>query len=75
MAGLSNVQAVLGPNSGVTDKEIKDSLWYYYFDEEKVVGWLLGKRLRLHKEPRPVKRMGVSLILGLWFQFLPSSLS
>ena len=26
----------------MSDKEIKDSLWYYYFDDEKTVSYLLG---------------------------------
>lgn len=43
-AGLVNVRAVLGSASGVSDKEIKDSLWYYYFDDEKTVSYLLGEK-------------------------------
>lgn len=44
MTGLSNAQAVLGPSSTFSDKEIKDSLWHYYFDVDKAVTWLLGRR-------------------------------
>lgn len=40
--GLGNVQAVLGSSTPISEKEIKDALWYYYFDEEKTTGWLLG---------------------------------
>lgn len=43
-SGLSSVQSVLGPTSGVTDKEIKDALWYYYFDQEKTIAYLLDQQ-------------------------------
>lgn len=43
-SGLSSVQSVLGPTSGVSDKEIKDALWYYYFDEEKAISYLLDQQ-------------------------------
>lgn len=36
------MQAVLGSSTPISEKEIKDALWYYYFDEEKTTGWLLG---------------------------------
>jgi hypothetical protein len=44
IAGLSSVQAVLGSSSGITEKEIKDALWYYYFDQEKTVAYLLEQQ-------------------------------
>jgi HBS1 N-terminus len=31
---------LLGPNSTVTDKEIEDAVWYYYFDVDKTVKYL-----------------------------------
>ena len=42
--GLGSVRAVLGSEAGggLSDKDIKDSLWYYYFDVEKTVEYLLG---------------------------------
>lgn len=49
--GVTNVRAVLGPSVEVGDKDIEDSLWHYYFDEDKTVNYLL--------------RMLVRLILGL----------
>ena len=27
----------------ITDKEIQESLWHYYYDVEKTVAYLLGK--------------------------------
>ena len=41
-AGLKSIQAILGSSSEILEKEIMDSLWYYYFDEEKTLAWLLG---------------------------------
>lgn len=44
VSGLTAVQSVLGPSSGITEKEIKDSLWYYYFDTEKTIAYLLDQQ-------------------------------
>lgn len=38
------MQSVLGTGSGLTDKEIKDALWYYYFDQEKTISYLLDQQ-------------------------------
>lgn len=38
------MQSVLGTNSGLSDKDIKDALWYYYFDEEKTISYLLDQQ-------------------------------
>lgn len=44
--GLAAVREVLGgegtEGAAVTDKEIEESLWYYYFDVEKTVAYLLS---------------------------------
>jgi elongation factor 1 alpha-like protein len=42
--GLKRVREVLDASSGITDDEIRDALWYYYFNVEKTVNWLVGKR-------------------------------
>jgi len=44
--GLGSVRAVLGSEAGggLSDKDIKDSLWYYYFDVEKTVEYLLDQQ-------------------------------
>lgn len=39
--GLVEVRAVLGPSIPVSDKDIEDSLWHYYYDTEKTVDYLL----------------------------------
>ncbi|KAJ2780091.1 hypothetical protein GGI15_003666, partial [Coemansia interrupta] len=38
--GVKAVKSALGPNTGIDDKEIKESLWYYYFDEAATIGYL-----------------------------------
>ena len=37
---LGQAREILG--NGFTDKEIEDSLWYYYYDVEKTVNYLLS---------------------------------
>lgn len=51
-SGLAHVRSLLGPaeSSGYSDKEIKDSLWYYYFEADKVVNWLLEERAKAEKK-------------------------
>ena len=45
--GVAAVREVLGGDgtegAGVTTKEIEESLWYYYFDVEKTVAYLLSE--------------------------------
>lgn len=46
--GLDKVRAVLGPSVLVSDKDIQDSLWHYYYDVDKTVNYLLRKRAPGH---------------------------
>jgi hypothetical protein len=39
---LNEVRQLLGDHHDIPDKEIRETLWYYYFDLEKSVAWLLG---------------------------------
>jgi HBS1 N-terminus len=39
---LNEVRRLLGDHHDIPDKEIRETLWYYYFDLEKSVEWLLG---------------------------------
>jgi len=39
---LNEVHQLLGEQHDIPDKEIRETLWYYYFDLEKTVAWLLG---------------------------------
>lgn len=41
--GLSYVRSVVGEDIGISDTEIKEALWYYYFDREETVNWVFGK--------------------------------
>ncbi len=43
--GTVKVREALGPDIVVTDKEIQDSLWHYYYDVGKTVTWLLSEGL------------------------------
>lgn len=40
--GTAKVREVLGPQLHITDKEIEDSLWHYYYDVDKTVNYLLS---------------------------------
>ncbi|KAJ2759175.1 hypothetical protein H4S06_002354, partial [Coemansia sp. BCRC 34490] len=40
LSGMESVKKTLGPDANISDQEIKESLWYYYFDEAATVAWL-----------------------------------
>lgn len=40
--GTAKVRATLGTGVPVTDREIEESLWHYYYDVEKTVNYLLS---------------------------------
>ena len=40
--GTAKVRDVIGPEVSITDREIEDSLWHYYYDVDKTVNYLLG---------------------------------
>lgn len=58
-SGLQHVRGLLGSaaDSGLSDKEVKDSLWYYFFDAEQTVEWLLAER---EKNAKKGKKQGQS---------------
>ena len=39
---LKQVRQILGDTPGINDSEIKETLWYYYFDVEQTISWLLS---------------------------------
>lgn len=41
-SGVESVQAMLGPDSPITETQIRDALWNFYFDIEESVTFLLG---------------------------------
>ncbi|KAJ1891131.1 hypothetical protein GGI16_005117, partial [Coemansia sp. S142-1] len=38
--GVEAVKFAIGSDTGIEDREIKESLWYYFFDEEATIAWL-----------------------------------
>ena len=40
--GTQHVKEMLGADFPVTEKEIQDSLWHYFFDVDKTVTYLMG---------------------------------
>ncbi|KAJ1821040.1 hypothetical protein LPJ60_002864, partial [Coemansia sp. RSA 2675] len=38
--GVEAVKGAIGSDTGIEDREIKESLWYYFFDEEATIAWL-----------------------------------
>lgn len=40
--GTAKVRDVLGPEVSITDREIEDSLWHYYYDVDKTVNYLIS---------------------------------
>ena len=40
--GLRRTRGLLGDAPGLTDEKIQETLWYYYFDVEQTVAYLLG---------------------------------
>ncbi|PVU87273.1 hypothetical protein BB561_006402 [Smittium simulii] len=48
---LKNIKAKLGNQQKIPDKEIKDTLWYYYFDEKKTISYLAKEyKIDLNKD-------------------------
>ena len=43
---LAEVRQILGEETGIRDSDIRETLWYYYFDVEASIAWLLGTPLK-----------------------------
>lgn len=41
--GTAQVKSLLDPGLQVTDKEIQDALYYYYYDVQQTIDWLKSK--------------------------------
>ena len=41
-SGVSAIHSVLGISSSITDRDIKEALWNYFFDVESSIAFLLG---------------------------------
>ncbi len=59
--GTASVRSALGDVPGLTDRDIQESLYYYYCDVEKTVDYLLKKMAP--KEEKKKKTKGGSLFL------------
>ncbi|KAG9246850.1 P-loop containing nucleoside triphosphate hydrolase protein [Calycina marina] len=58
-AGTLEVKEMLGDAANqVSEKEIQDSLWHYYYDIEKTVNYLLGVAERRNKVEQKKKKTG-----------------
>ncbi|KAJ1961024.1 hypothetical protein GGI12_003478, partial [Dipsacomyces acuminosporus] len=45
LEGVESIKKVIGRSSGIDDQEIRESLWYYYFDEGATIAWLQRSKL------------------------------
>lgn len=54
---LEQVRRVIGDEEdcGISDREIKDTAWYYFFDTEKTVHWCLGAFISRHECTRLIE--------------------
>ncbi|OLL26649.1 HBS1-like protein [Neolecta irregularis DAH-3] len=46
--------------TGISEKEIKDALWYYYFDVHKAIDWLLIQQVKKRPNQNNAERNPVS---------------
>ncbi|CEG65079.1 hypothetical protein RMATCC62417_01943 [Rhizopus microsporus] len=40
--GLDYIHDAIGKNDVLSDRQIKETLWYYYFNKEDTLDWALG---------------------------------
>jgi elongation factor 1 alpha-like protein len=40
--GTATVRSVIGPEIQISDKDIQDSLWNFYYDVDQTVAYILG---------------------------------
>jgi elongation factor 1 alpha-like protein len=53
--GTTRVKSVLGSQYSVTDKEIQDALWHYYYDVDKSVAYLKNLRQPIAQTQKKMK--------------------
>lgn len=60
--GTIAVREALGDGvPGVTDKDIQEALWHYYYDVEKSVNYLIQSRMPKEEKKKKVKGGQISL--------------
>lgn len=63
--GTIAVRAALPPAaSHISDKEIQESLWHYYYDVEKSVAYLVSKHVAKPKAQKKEKAQGEKKVQG-----------
>ena len=50
---------MIGPDTRVSDREIEEALWHYYYDVEKSVNYLLSMGFESLNEPSNVNMLKV----------------
>ena len=69
--GTLAVRAALPPAAAhITDKEIQESLWHYYYDVEKSVAYLVSKHVAKPKAQKKEKAQGEKKAQGGLISFL-----
>jgi elongation factor 1 alpha-like protein len=66
--GTAKVKSLLGSEVSVTDKEIQEALWHYYYDVEKSVTYLNNLRKpasQSQKKPKTPSANGKSFFLSM----------
>ncbi|KAI9596797.1 P-loop containing nucleoside triphosphate hydrolase protein [Syncephalis fuscata] len=48
--GTVQVRSLLGDEISITDEKIRETLWYYYFDINQTVDWLLQEQIKAKKQ-------------------------
>ncbi|KAL2044964.1 hypothetical protein N7G274_002739 [Stereocaulon virgatum] len=56
--GTIKVREMLGDESGITNQEIEDSLWHYYYDADKTVTYLLSQMSNSQPKKSKKKKTG-----------------
>jgi hypothetical protein len=56
VAGTTAVREVIGSDiPGLSDKEIQEALWHYYYDVEKSVNYLISSRMPKERQGKKTK--------------------
>ncbi|KAL9034795.1 MAG: hypothetical protein Q9214_006884, partial [Letrouitia sp. 1 TL-2023] len=62
--GTIKVRNVLGQDIEATDKDIEDSLWYYFYDVDKTVNYLIDQKTRPQHKAKKAPGSGSSKAKG-----------
>lgn len=65
--GTIRAREILPPGSGhITDKQIQEALWHYYYDVERSVAYLRKEYMTKPKEQKKIVTGGFRLYLQLY---------